>query len=111
MSTQRVMSKEANGTWTNRGQAHRHRNGGGWNVLLNNAPKDWSVPLLMMDAGGLAPGTPLRVMVTRPAVEGGTDWFEVGRAWVSKAGRAVIAQVEVKLPADETKLVLLPHRS
>jgi len=79
-------------------------------VLLSETPRDWSVPLLVMGADGLAPGTPLRVMVTRPAVEGGTDWFEVGRAWVSKAGRSVIAQVEVRLPADEVKLVLLPQR-
>ncbi|WP_407571645.1 hypothetical protein [Deinococcus altitudinis] len=110
MNSARVISEKGDGTWANRGSAHRHKKGGGWNVLLNEGTKDWTVPLVLMDAGGLAAGTTLRVMVTRPAVEGGTDWFEVGRAWVSKAGRAVIAQIEVKLPSDETKLVLLPQR-
>ena len=110
MNSVRVVNRNKDGTWTHQGVALRHKRGAGWNVMLSEGPRNWSVPLVMMDAGGLAPGTRLRVMVTRAAVEGGTDWFEVGHAWVSKEGRAVIAQIEVRLPANESKLVLLPGR-
>ncbi|GGM60404.1 hypothetical protein GCM10008956_40110 [Deinococcus arenae] len=66
--------------------------------------------LVIHDANGYAPGTQFRLMVTRPAVSGGKDWFEVGRAWVSQQGRAVLAEVAVVMPAGETKLVILPQR-
>ncbi|PIG95558.1 hypothetical protein AMD26_020275 [Deinococcus sp. UR1] len=64
--------------------------------------------LVIKDANGYQPGTQFRLMVTRPAVSGGTDWFEVGRAWVSREGRAVLATLDVIIPAGETKLVEEP---
>ncbi|WP_191300239.1 hypothetical protein [Deinococcus indicus] len=67
--------------------------------------------LVIRDANGYQPGTQFRLMVTRPAVSGGTDWFEVGRAWVSREGRAVLATLDVIIPAGETKLVILPRRN
>ena len=95
-------------TWREVGTAFRHRSGGGWNLLLEGGIPDET--LVIHDVNGYAPGTQFRLMVTRPAVMGGTDWFEVGRAWVSKQGRAVLAELAVVIPAGETKLVILPQR-
>lgn len=103
-----VAVNEDGGRWSSVGKAFRHQRGGGWNIQLDHEPSDQT--LVLMDANGYAPGTTFRLMVTRPGLEGGTDGFEVGRAWVSQGGRAVLANVDVILPADERKLVILPSK-
>lgn len=108
MSAARVVVRESASDWRNVGKAFRHTRGGGWNILFENGMPDETIVLL--DAGGYKPGTRFQVMVTRPADDGGTDWFEVGRAWVSREGRAVLAVLDVVLPAGEAKLVLLPAK-
>ena len=112
MTQAAVVVRDRSARWRNVGVAFRHRNGGGWNIQLEGGVPDEM--LVIRDANGYEPGAQFRLMVTRPAVSGGTDWFEVGRAWVSREGRegrAVLATLDVIIPAGETKLVILPKRS
>ncbi|MFC4637770.1 hypothetical protein [Deinococcus hohokamensis] len=104
MQQARVVVTEGSDTWTNVGKAFRHRGGGGWNLLLENGIPDET--LVVMDANGDKPGTQFRLMVTQPSESGGT----VGRVWVSREGRAVLATLDVIVPASETKLVILPNK-
>lgn len=108
MQQTRVVVRDRSDAWHQVGQAFRHRSGGGWNLLLERGIPDET--LVVMDAGGYQPETQFRLMVTRPADGGGTDWFQVGRAWVSREGRAVLASLDVIIPAGETKLVILPQK-
>ncbi|MFB9991004.1 hypothetical protein ACFFLM_03280 [Deinococcus oregonensis] len=108
MQQTRVVVRDRADAWHHVGQAFRHRNGGGWNLLLEQGIPDET--LVIMDAGGSQPGTQFRLMVTRPADGGGTDWFQVGRAWISREGRAVLASLDVVIPVGETKLVVLPKK-
>ncbi|PTA66609.1 hypothetical protein [Deinococcus arcticus] len=109
MQGTRVVVRESGDKWRHVGKAFRHRGGGGWNLLLEGGIPDET--LVVHDAGGYQPGTQFRLMVTRPSDNGGTDWFQVGRAWVSREGRAVLATLDVVVPAGETKLVILPNKT
>ncbi|GAA0501666.1 hypothetical protein GCM10008937_06470 [Deinococcus depolymerans] len=91
MTQAAVVVRDRSARWRNVGVAFRHRNGGGWNIQLEGGVPDEM--LVIRDANGYEPGAQFRLMVTRPAVSGGTDWFEVGRAgrtgsrWVGRGCR------------------------
>lgn len=48
--------------------------------------------------------------MTRRAEGGRTAWYSVGHAWVSQGGRAVLVTLDVNLPDDERKIVILPYK-
>lgn len=100
-----------NGAWRETGQAVPHSKADGWNLMFQDGLPAQVTSLLVMTAGSYAPNTKLRVLVTRPRRDGGTDWYEVGEAWVSKHGRALVVSIKTQLPAGEAKLVILPYRT
>lgn len=109
MSNIQVVVRNGSTGWRNVGSAHRHVRGGGWNILLRGGvPQE---TLVLLDVGEYAPGTRLQVLVTRRAEGGGTEWYNVGHAWVSQGGRAVLVTLDVVLPEGERKLVILPHKA
>lgn len=108
MTNVQVVVRSGSAGWRTVGSAHRHVRGGGWNILLRGGvPQE---TMVLLDAGEYAPGTRLRVLVTRRAEGGGTAWSSVGHAWVSQGGRAVLVTLDVVLPDDERKIVILPYK-
>ncbi|GGL11204.1 hypothetical protein [Deinococcus radiotolerans] len=100
-----------NGAWREAGEAVPHSRADGWNLKFPGGLPGHVTSLLVMTAGTYAPNTKLRVLVTRPRRDGGTDWYDVGEAWVSKHGKALVITITTQLPAGEAKLVILPYRT
>lgn len=96
--------------WEKVGVGHRQPKAGGFNLEFPAGVPVNAGTLLLMNPGTFKPGEWLRVFVTRALQGKGTQWFEVGRAFVSKAGAAFVVRLDVQIPAGIPKLVLLPPR-
>ena len=96
------------GEWENVGSGFRQPKGGWWNLEFKDRVPTQAV--VLADNRGFAPGEVLRLLVTRPGLHGGTDWFEVGSARVTKHGRSVVMSLDTVLPQGVDRLVILPQR-
>lgn len=69
-------------------------------VVVRDGAQQWHdvARLVLMDAEDYAPGDRLRVFVTRPGNAEGTDWFEVGWAWVNVTGAGLGSSCDALLP-------------
>nr|RIY01662.1 hypothetical protein D3W47_15565 [Deinococcus sp. RM] len=62
-----------NGAWRETGEAVPHSKAGGWHLMFKGDLPAQVTSLLVMTAGSSPLNTNLRVLVTRPRRDGGTD--------------------------------------